>query len=104
MAVTVVRGFVGKSEADGHSSRQAKTTATPATNSHNQSTLNSHSNEAVVSALRVSKVVQTGEKVRHVDEAEKLSEDVAERIGKKDGGSLDAHSQLSAHSARAHFA
>lgn len=108
MAVTVVRGFVGKSSADGGSDRQAKTNpSSDAANSHTQSGLGSalaRTSEAVVSALRVTKYGASGEKIRNLSDAEKLGKEVASRIAKDEDPATQAHAELSPHSARQHFA
>lgn len=109
MAVTVVRGFVGKTDPDGGSGRQAK--ANPSNNSalssQAQSNLGSavaRSTEAVVSAIRITKFGASGEKLRALQDAEKLSDEVAGRIARDEEPASNAHADLSPNTAREHFA
>ncbi|MBN8549549.1 MAG: hypothetical protein J0M12_09560 [Deltaproteobacteria bacterium] len=107
MAVTVVRGFVGKTDPDGNSGRQTKNTTNNPTNSHSQSNLgfaSARSGEAVISNLHITKVGESGEKLRRLQDAEKLGEEVAARLSSEDEDGTQAHVELSPHSARQHFA
>lgn len=109
MTVTVVKGFIPKGASEPTQTREVTLGRSQALNPASapaQAAVNSvaaNSGEAAVAVLRLSKTSSAPDKVRDEREAKKLANEVADKIRYEDK-SLDSHSELTAVTARDHFA